>query len=376
MNILIIAPSIYTVSAGTGSSVEISIYQIAKQTAKYHNVTIFSRKRNNLPKISTNDNLKIVRVTGKDNYLEKAVSYASRHKYDCIQIENRPRYVLSLRNKFPSTPLILVLHSYVYMNELDRIEKDKVLQAADAIICNSSFLMKTYVQEFPAYTDKFHYFHLGVDTKRFTPPTRRQKQKMIANTLPKRSYNVLYTGRIVPGKGIHILIRALGQVRKKHRAVRLLVVGPCISQKYKTRLHHEAQKAEVQVQFIKTVKPSAMHQIYWLAHCFVCPTQLPEAFGLVNVEAMASGLPVIASKRGGIPEIINEDCGILIEDYKNPEAFAKAILKLIVSPNLADSLARNGRALALQKFDWVKTAKRYIEFYTYISNSRVQNVLH
>jgi spore coat protein SA len=343
LNILIISPPIYTVSASTGSSVEISIYQIAKQTSKYHNVTIFSRKRKNLPKISMHGNLKIVRVIGKENYLKKALSYAARHKYDCIQIKNRPGYILKMRKKFPATPLILALHSFAYMDKLDRINKAQVLQSVDAVICNSRFLMQNYVQEFPAYTDKFRYFHLGVDTKRFTPPTRMQKEKLISSVFPKRAFNVLYTGRVVPGKGIHILIRALGDVRKKYRCVRLIIVGPCISKKYKTRLQNEAQLAGVSVKFFKAVKPSAIHRMYWIGHCFVCPTQLPEAFGLVNVEAMACGLPVIASRRGGIPEIISESSGILIDDYENPQAFAKAILKVMSSPELADLFARNGR---------------------------------
>ncbi|WCK54876.1 glycosyltransferase family 4 protein [Aneurinibacillus sp. Ricciae_BoGa-3] len=370
MNIFIIAPPVYTVSASSGSSVEISIYQITKRTANCHNITVFSRKSKKLPEVSSEGNLTIVRINGKTNYLQKAISYAHEHNFDCIQVENRPGYVLELRKELPNTPIILVLHSLTFLNKLSTSDQDLVLQTTDAVICNSNFIKEYYIQQFPHYANKFHCIYLGVDTERFTPPTPEEKNKLLSRYFSNYAFNVLYTGRIVPGKGIHILISAVANVRKQYPFIRLIVVGPSINKKYKKQLKIEARQAKVPVEFWNAVKPSDIHRMYWLAHCFVCPTQLPEAFGLVNVEAMACELPVIASRRGGIPEIIDENSGILIDDYENPHAFARAILKIIACPQLADSFAKKGRDVVLQKFDWDTTANRYLLFYTNFINQR------
>jgi spore coat protein SA len=363
LNIFIIAPPRYTVSPSTGSSVEISIYQIAKRIAKHHKVTIFSRKVGNLPATSRHGNLTIVRVLERDNYLNKAIRYARKYKFDYIQVENRPHYILRLKRYFPRTPLILVLHSFTFLNLLSEQVKRSVLRKADTIICNSHFIMQSYMQEFPKYAAKFHMIYLGVDTNRFTPPPVQKNTMLLCHSL-SNSFNVLYAGRVIPRKGVSILIQAVGHVRKKHPFVKLIIVGPCLSKDYKAKLLALAKQEKVPVHFFNKIKPSSMHRVYRLGNCFVCPTQFPEAFGLVNVEAMSNGLPVIASRRGGIPEIIDETSGILVDDYKNPQAFAFAIEQIIASPLLADSLAKKGREVVLQKFDWDMTASRYHDFYT------------
>ena len=76
---------------------------------------------------------------------------------------------------------------------------------------------------------------------------------------------------------------------------RLLLVGSLNNHSYRKRLIQEAIKAKADMRIIGFKSPSEMQRAYWLGDVFVCPTQMKEAFGLVNVEAMASGLPVIAS---------------------------------------------------------------------------------
>lgn len=96
----------------------------------------------------------------------------------------------------------------------------------------------------------------------------------------------------------------------------------------------------------------------------ICPSQKHEAFGLVNVEAMASGIPVIASRIGGIPEIVQHGRnGLLVQEYGNPAAFAAHIVNLARDPELYRRLSRQAREDVKNQFSWKITAMNLMETY-------------
>jgi spore coat protein SA len=79
---------------------------------------------------------------------------------------------------------------------------------------------------------------------------------------------------------------------------------------------------------------------------------------------MASGTPVIASRIGGIPEIVKHGRnGLLVDRFRSPEAFASAILRLARKPGLARRLAKQGRKDVLNQFSWKATASRLVDIY-------------
>jgi spore coat protein SA len=116
-----------------------------------------------------------------------------------------------------------------------------------------------------------------------------------------------------------------------------------------------------------------MHTVYWMADCFVCPSQKHEAFGLVVAEALASGVPTVASKIGGIPEIIrHEKDGLLVTHYRNPSAIAHQILQIATRPELASRLARQGRQRIRSLFSWKHTAEQLAALYSSRNNKKNQ----
>ena len=157
-------------------------------------------------------------------------------------------------------------------------------------------------------------------------PLTEEKKQVRTRFAVKKTFNLLYSGRIIPKKGIGILLKAAAHLQKQTPAIRVILVGPS-SKSYRNELNRLARKLDVPLTFTGNMPPSIMHQAYWLGDCFICPTQFKEAFGLVNVEAMASGLPVIASHRGGIPEILNGQNGITICDYQNRKHLQKLYLR-------------------------------------------------
>jgi starch synthase len=110
------------------------------------------------------------------------------------------------------------------------------------------------------------------------------------------------------------------------------------------------------------------------ATVFVCPS-VYEPFGIVNVEAMACGRPVVASRVGGIPEVVvHEETGFLVPytpdpkgDPEDPAAFARALAErvnqLARDPDLAVSMGKAGRARAIERFSWKSIAKETLELY-------------
>ncbi|MGO0061422.1 glycosyltransferase family 4 protein [Brevibacillus fluminis] len=358
MKLLFIAPGAKPVSAETGGSVEISIYQIAKRLAKKYQVTVLCRSSPKLPKRSREGKLTIVRIPAQGNYVSNVIRYVKKNKFDCIHIDNRPHYIPELRKTLPETPLILSLHSLTFMDRLEESQQQEILQQTSAVVCNSQFITHYYQQRFPQHRSKLTCIYLGVDLDQFRPPQPLRKQKERARHQVENTYNILYVGRVIPMKGIHILIAAAGIVRRMHEHTRLVIVGEC-TPGYRKELEKEADEKGVRLTFIRKMSPKRVHRAYWLGDCLVCPTQFQEAFGLVNVEAMACGLPVIASNRGGIPEIIHSENGILIDEADSPERFANAIDLLITSPALRDELVERASITVRLAFSWDKTAHHY-----------------
>ena len=362
MKIIVVAPPAYPVSPKTGGSVEISLYQIAHRVSTIHQVTILSRNKNKLPPITKKGQFTIVRFPKKEKYINQMISFTGKNEFDIIQVENRPAFVVPLRKKFPHKKILLVLHSLTFMKKLKKELQTEIIKKTDAILCNSEFIRNEYMNIFPADAHKFHTIYLGADLDRFRPPSLEEKLKERKKYSVEDSFNVLFAGRIIPGKGVHLLVKAVGTLKNKYPYIKLILIGPCLNKNYRTLLEQEGKNAGIDIRFIGSIEPSDMHRMYWLGDCFVLPTQFHEAFGLVNIEAMASGLPVIASNRGGVPEILHSESGILIEDYQNEEAFRQAIEQIIRFPSQRREMEKIGLDRA-QHFSWENAAQRYCHFY-------------
>lgn len=359
MRILIIAPEQIPVPPVLGGSVEICILAIAKKLARHHQVTVISRKHGNYSKRSVIDGVNIVRVpTGSPKtYLSHVKAYISNKHYDLIQIDNRPRFVRDVKRLFPHTPVSLFLHSLTFVSSprLSRREGKACLSKADIIIANSASLKRELARRFPGSAGRIHKVWLGVDVKRFRPARRKKSSR----------FTLLFAGRLIPRKGIPVLLKAARSARKRaKRRIAVLIAGGASNKAYGRRLRFLSHRLGVNAKFLGTVPHRRMHKVYAKADCFVCPSQKHEAFGLVNVEAMASGIPVIASDNGGIKEIVkHRRNGLLIRRYKSPEAFSRAIVKLANDAKLRRRLGGKARKDCLKRFSWQATVTKLERVY-------------
>lgn len=367
MHLLMIAPEQIPVPAFKGGSVEICMDAIAKKIARHHKVTLISRRHPKYPHVSTSRNLKYIRVPSgtPGRYLASVLAYLRGKHYDWIQIDNRPRFITPIKNLFPNIPISLFLHSLTFVSApmISRDRAAKHLSRADMIVANSNSLERELKSRFNHLHDKIKQVYLGVDLNQFRPPTLTQRKQLRSRYGLKGSFVFAFAGRIISRKGIPVMMKALSQVRKSVPNVKMIIAGNG-KPGYIAKLKDLAKRLHITAKFIGYKSHHSMHEVYWLADCFVCPSQKHEAFGLVNVEAMAAGIPVVASRIGGIKEIISHaKNGYLINRYSSAHDFAIIMEKLAQNPALASSLGKQARKDVVNRFSWTHTANNLSNLY-------------
>lgn len=186
----------------------------------------------------------------------------------------------------------------------------------------------------------------GVDDKRFSPT--KEKDKIKAKFGLKENV-VLYVSRMSYRKGPHVLLNAFSKIKD----ATLVMVG---SGEMLPFLKAQAKflGIEDRVVFMGYVPDDLLPEIFKMADIFVLPSISSEAFGIVVLEAMASGVPVIATNVGGIPEVLKEnEAGLLIPPGNELE-LRKAIQKLLNNEELRKWYGVNGRKAVEEKYSWDK----------------------
>ncbi|WP_379128281.1 glycosyltransferase family 4 protein [Paenibacillus sp. sgz500958] len=354
MHICMIAPEQFAVPGS--NSVEICMLAIAGQLALRHKVTLVSRRIPGLPLVTEHEGVHIVRLPADSPsvYLRSVISYVEHGIFDIIQVDNRPHLMAAVQSRIPHIPVVLFLHSLTFVPDTPATALS--LDRASLIIANSRSLERRLARRFPRKVKDIRVVTLGADLDRFTPvdPGERLRLRRIYG-LPTETFTVLFVGRLIPRKGVPLLIRAVHTLRGQ-LPVRLIIAGRG-KPDYVRRLKKLSRQLRVPSTFLGNVSHEEIHQLYQAADCFVCPSQRHESFGLVNVEAMASGLPVIASNNGGIREIIVSGInGYLVDRYREPRVFSTYLLRLGRSPKLARRIGSQGREDALRNFAWSHTA--------------------
>ena len=246
MHILIVAPEQIPVP-GNGS-VEICIMSIARQLARNHQVTIISRRSPSLPNRSHLGNISIVRVPSgsASTYISSVLHYIKGRKYDVIQVDNRPRYMARIKRFFPHTPVSLFLHSLTFVPHNGEISN--CLNTANLIIANSHSLQHKLATRFPQSANKIRTVELGVDVSRFRSVAASEKRSSKRKYRINNQFTILFVGRVIPRKGVPILIQAAHLVGK-HTPVHLVIVGRGATA-YIRRLRLQAKRLGVPITFV------------------------------------------------------------------------------------------------------------------------------
>lgn len=174
---------------------------------------------------------------------------------------------------------------------------------------------------------------------------------------------ILFVGRLVPYKGLQTLLRAFPHVMKRTQCAHLGIVG---SGPEEPTLKHLSQQLGVAktVRFLGTLSRSSLRDAYSACDLFVLPSRSrSEAFGIVLLEAMARGKPVVATQVGGVPYVVrNGETGVLVPPL-DPTALAAAIVHLLNDPEHRQRMGQAGRKRVLASFTREVVTRQMLETY-------------
>jgi glycosyltransferase involved in cell wall biosynthesis len=239
----------------------------------------------------------------------------------------------------------------------------KVARQIERVVTVSSSSKRDIAAQMGVPLERMHIVPVGVDHERFRPLDHVQR-------VPGRLMTTASAD--VPLKGLIPLLEAVAKLRTERDDVHLVVIGkprdgstvPAVIDKLGLDGH---------VQFVSGVSDERIVELYAEAQIAVVPS-LYEGFSLPAVEAMASGVPLVATTGGALPEVVGTDgdTGLLVEP-DDPGALAAAIGTLLDDEELRDRLAAKGRERVLSRFTWRACAEGTAEQYeAYLEERRAQ----
>ncbi len=368
------------VPAVKGGAIQILIDGVSPFLSKKHQLTIFSVADPSLPKREKRNGVHYIRIPRK-NYAQGVAKELKKHRFDVIHVFNRPKNIPLYKKSAPQSRFVISLHNEMFSeHKISKKRGRRAIRSVRKIMTVSDYIGQTVSTRFPEAKPKLQTVYSGVDLQTYRPVWSK-KAKATRRKLRKK-YGVrgkkviLFVGRLSKTKGAHVLIKAMKHVIKKHKRAVLIIVGSKWfsdnrKDAYIRSLYRLAQPLKDHVIFTEYVPADKMADFYLIGDIFVCPSQWQEPLARVHYEAMAAGLPVITTKRGGNPEIIvHNENGIVISNYKRPRAFARTINRFLSNPDLASKMARKGRKIVESHFDFQHVAKRLENVYLSVSKKK------
>lgn len=224
----------------------------------------------------------------------------------------------------------------------ERLEAERrLVQGLDRVVAATEYERRLLRQIYRVPPSRVEVIPLGVDPERFAPGSRAEARGVLGMPVDERV--ILAVGRVEPLKGLDILIRAFAQLTERD-GVRLVIIGGDESARPEfDRLESIASEVGVleAVTFTGAVEHHLLPDYYRAADVVVMPS-FAESFGLVAVEAMACGVPVVASRVGGLASTVADGQTGYLVPWRCPEPFAEKIELLLRNEPLRDALGAAG----------------------------------
>lgn len=279
------------------------------------------------------------------------------------------RYTFSAINK-KTTKIVSTEHDPFPLKGLKNSLKKRYLAKTDHTIMVSEPNRLMWIKQYPFIKNKISTIHNGIDTDSFEKLlihfSAQDRAKTRTNNFKadSQSFVILSVAALHPRKGLDTLIKSFPKILEEFPDARLALCGEGPERKNLEKL---IKKLSLHNHVVLLGFHDNIPFLMKSADMFVLPS-VKEAFGLVLLEAMASGLPIIASRTGGITDIIDNKNGILVEPG-DKEQLATKIIELIANKPLREKLAYVGHH-DVKKFDAEIMAKKTGHIYTQVMNSQ------
>ncbi len=367
MRVAILTSGILPVPAVQGGAVEnlIDFYLEYNNIHQLHDITIYSSKHpdtkkhqaleskvNNYHYIDTNSFLAKIRKKiylrkaggnelhhySIEYFLERALKHIRKQTYDLIILENRPGYALKLK-KCTTANIIIHLHNDQLNNQTKF--NFEIYHIASRIITVSEYITSR-VRTINANDKKCITVHNGINTQAFSPNV----SPIQLNYINKNDFIIVFSGRINREKGIMELVSAMNLIGKKY-PIKLMVLGSSFygnatqETSFIRKLKEMASPIKERIIFTGFIPYPEIPRYLRISNIAIIPSVWDDPFPTTVLEAQAMGLPIITTRRGGIPEEVTEGNAIMIEtDEHFVENLANAILYLYQNPEKRHAMAK------------------------------------
>ena len=275
-------------------------------------------------------------------YLRRVVRLLDALRPDLVFINDRPQYIHYLRQHVPPGRLFFLMRG-------EMGESRRFLHLVDGIVVSSRG-MEEYARELlDGRPMRIWYMPNSLGEEFPVPPAPPDR-------FTRRPRRILYAGRLIPVKGVLELLKAFEVVHREMPDAELLIYGgsdnaPSAGRPtpYEQTLRETAAGLPVgSVRFMGYVPNREMGAHYVQAYVAVFPSICKESFGMVALEAMRCGTPVVASRRPGFEElVVHGETGLLVDDPTDIPALAEAMLRILRDPDLAGRMGEAGRRRSL-----------------------------
>jgi glycosyltransferase involved in cell wall biosynthesis len=332
------------------------------------------------------------------DYGRQVAADLQREDCDVIHLQHCAQYAPIIRALNPKAKIVLHLHAE-WFSQMDPTVMTNRLQAVDLVTTVGDYVTEKTRRAFPVVAHRCATTYNGVDVQEFP------READYCAKRNRKVRRILYSGAISPHKGVHVLLDAFTLVVREYPDVHLDIVGPVgnypleenfdlkdvktirsvaplytasrwsslrsllgpLGLRKSTYLTYLERKltAEIaaKVSITGMVPREELLRRYYSSDVFAFPSIWDEGFGLPPVEAMAAGLPVVASRSGTVKEtVVPGLTGFLVEKH-DAEALAEALLVLLKDDALCEAMGRAGRRRVLKHFTWSRvTAGMYTRY--------------
>ena len=274
-------------------------------------------------------------------------------------------------------PHVWTVHDTVYGKRLGKVEadSDKVIfdveawaaDAADRVLVNSLAIGEELERAYEANPKKIGLLTCGIDLEQF-----QSKQSVDRLAAFRQVFAgddellITYVGRLDHEKGIDTLINAFSIFHKRYPSSKLALAGRgALLETIEAHVQHLGLQKSVRL--YGYLRGEVLKSFYRISSMHVCPS-LYEPFGLVAIEAMACGVPLIASNVGGLREIVSDASVGRVFSAGNHDELCAKLLELAGSRVMREKLGLAGMNHIREKYDWVKIAPKAVEHYQGLSN--------
>lgn len=356
-----------------GGAIQLMIDGVAPYFARRHRLTIFSVTDPELATEEAAGNIRFRRFD-RERYTASVASALAGESFDIVHVFNRPKHLIEYKRAHPEQRFVLSLHNEMFKaRKIGERDGEEAVSAAERIMTVSRYIKETLVRRFPQAIGKTDVVYSGVDLSRYHPvwtqQGRRIRERMRATYGCAGKKVILFVGRLSRSKGPHLLIQAMKYILEDHPDALLMIAGGKWfsdngSNRYTRYLHELAEPLADRVRFTNYVPAERIADLYTLADVFVCSSQWQEPLARVHYEAMAAGIPIITTNRGGNGEVVRApERGLLIDAYDKITPFVRAVDFVFSNPFTAEKMAKNARAYVETHHSFSQVARRMERIY-------------